>query len=175
MVGKKGQFYILAALIILIILTGVFSVQNYSRVEQTSKLESIKKELQIERGYVVDYLLTKTNSHEERNRILTNFLINYSDYIGKDKSLYFIFGNRSNLSIIAYQDSNRLIKIISDNIERESFSSDGISYKNINPNSGEIIFLLDNFKYNFSLSENTLNFYFLIFQKKEDNRYIVWG
>ncbi len=172
--SKKGQFYIVAALIIITALIGIISVSNYSRKESNLQINSIKKELQAEIRYTTDYLLYNEYSQDERHNFLTEFSRNYSSYIGKDKSVYFVFGNTSNISVSGYQNSDRVINLSSARTSSEITRNEGEFQGSINPNSEEATLYIDELKYDFNLSEN-FNFYFVISQTTENGRYFVSG
>jgi len=110
MMGKKrGQFYLVAAIVIITILIGFSVVSNYSRNKEVVKLYDLKQELNIETAKVLEY---GTYKEEEADTLLSDFAKSYADYAGEGKNMYFFFGNFQKVTAVAYQDlSNDEMKI----------------------------------------------------------------
>mgnify|MGYP001572749683 FL=1 len=172
--NKSGQFYLIGALIIIVALTSIFSIVNYSKKEQNIQIENSKKELQIETRYLTDYIMHGRYSQEQKHNILTSFSRNYSTYIGKDKSVYFVFGNRSNASVSGYQNEEQIVILSSNSSRAEVTRTEGDFSGSINPGSDRINLSISSVLYNFNLSEN-FNFYFVVSDKKEGNEYFISG
>ena len=85
--NKKGQFYLVAAIIIVLAVSGIASVKTYAIIKsEPRKIENIGSELKEETMRIVDYGIY---SQENLTRILNNFTdsesetkigIDYKDY-----------------------------------------------------------------------------------------------
>ncbi|MDO8528709.1 MAG: hypothetical protein Q7S06_02355 [Nanoarchaeota archaeon] len=105
MMGKKrGQFYLLAAIVIITILIGFSVVSNYSRNKEVVQLYDLKQELNIETAKVLEY---GTYQQVDAQILLSDFAESYADYAGEGKNLYFFFGNFQEITAVAYQDLSR--------------------------------------------------------------------
>lgn len=108
--GRGGQFYLVAAIVIITILIGFSVVSNYSRNKEVVRLYDLKQELSIETARVLEY---GTYEEEEAETLLSDFAKNFADYSGKGKNMYFFFGNFQKVTAVAYQDlTTDKIKII---------------------------------------------------------------
>ena len=101
--GKRGQFYILGAIIIIIILISLVGISNYVDVkEEPEKLYSIGEILNLEGLNIIDYSLYN-NQNIKTN--IDNFLSLFADYLDQnteeDISLIFIYGNSTSNTISA--------------------------------------------------------------------------
>lgn len=101
---KRGQFYLLAAIVIITILIGFSVVSNYSRNKEVVQLYDLKQELNIETAKVLEY---GTYQQVDAQILLSDFAESYADYAGEGKNLYFFFGNFQEITAVAYQDLSR--------------------------------------------------------------------
>lgn len=86
--NKRGQFYLIAGIIIAGIIIGFAVLNNSSFSNSPTELKEMVEELQIEGQKVLDYdVVHSTNNFEE------DFSKEYSIYAGKDKEIYFIVGD----------------------------------------------------------------------------------
>ncbi|MFH1585364.1 MAG: hypothetical protein ABIB79_01185 [archaeon] len=100
-VGNKGQFYLLAAVIIVAIIIGFAAISNYSNREVSKKIYDLGEELGIESAKVLDYGTYNELSETNMTNLLTTFIEAYSEY-GEIQKLYFIFGNADEINFYAY-------------------------------------------------------------------------
>ena len=63
--GKKGQFYLIAAILLIAILIGFSSTTNFSRNKPQPKLIEIRDELRLEGEKVLDYKIYNSESKFE--------------------------------------------------------------------------------------------------------------
>jgi hypothetical protein len=101
MKGKGGQFYLVAAIVIITILIGFSVVSNYSRNKEVVQLYDLKQELNIETAKVLEY---GTYQEQDADEVLSDFAKSYADYAGQGKNMYFFFGNFQKVTTVAYQD-----------------------------------------------------------------------
>ncbi len=100
--GKRGQFYLIAAFVIIGLVVGAVAITNYSKKPSSVKVYNLKEELGIESEQVISY---GTFSNGNLQDILDDFIKNYSEYASGDTSnLYFVYGNpRDGIKIASYQ------------------------------------------------------------------------
>ena len=159
--SKLGQFYLIAAVLIIVIIVGFVTISNYSRGKRSSvKIYDLGDELGIESQNVIDY---GTFKGVEMNSLLTEFVESYKNYAGEGKNLYFIFGDLGSLQVKAYEElvevafNSSDIREDGDNINVIIKDSDG----------GEI-------EYQFDLKAED-NFYFVVSQEIGGEKHVVTG
>ena len=157
--GKKGQFYLLSAIILITLIVGFVTVSNYSSAKPSVKLYDLGEELGIEAQNVIDYgTQTYGENEAEMNDFLEGFIQDYVDYAGDKKNLYFVFGDPDGvegLKIVAYENLAL--------VDAPPMTTSGV-----------IVISLDTTDYQFSLEEGQ-NFYFIISQEIEGEKYVVTG
>ena len=148
--GKRGQFYLMAAIIIITVIVGFVTISNYSRKKTSVKIYDLGEELGIESQNVLDYGTYTGNDK------LSDFLKQYSNYIDGGIDVYVITGNEDNLQVYKY----------SDGVEEQvtDFTEEG----------GKVIITIEETDYQFDLTAGE-NFYFVILQKIEGEKYVVTG
>ncbi len=156
--GRKGQFYLLAAIIIITLIVGFVVVSNYSSRKSSVKLYDLGEELGIESQNVLDYGTYNSLDEGDMNELWERFIENYVAYAGENKNLYFIFGDPEGLGlqVVAYQD---------------------LALMNNPPpiNTGDpVVIRIEDVDYEFDLILGQ-NFYFVVSQEIEGEKYIVTG
>jgi hypothetical protein len=91
--NKRGQFYLVTAIIIIVVVISFAAIQNYTKKRATLKIYNIKEELGIESGNVLDFGTFNIESPEERQELITSFSEEYVEYTGEGRNLYLIFGS----------------------------------------------------------------------------------
>jgi|TARA_Y100000310_G_scaffold344913_1_gene460476 hypothetical protein len=166
---KKGQFYLLATIIIVTIVASLVIVSNYSTEKTNIKFNHLGKELEIESRNVIDYGI---KNNENIKDLLIDFTKNYSIY-STAESLYFIFGNDDEVTISGYKKLNSEVVVINTGSGNEDFSLNKEEYKsqsfsdpteNIKIKVGEI-------DYDFTLNSGE-NFYFIISKEIDGEKHI---
>jgi hypothetical protein len=149
--NKKGQFYLISAMIIAVIIIGFALMNNSSSNNVPTELEEMSDELRIEGEKVLDYdAINSQNKFEE-------FSKNYSIYAGEDKDIYFIMGDETNgFNAYKYEGEDKI-----------DLSSD----LTVNEN---MIFALNGISYELK-KEKGKNFYFLLTKINEDENYVIVG
>ena len=148
--NKKGQFYLIATIIIIGLVISLTVIFNYSTKTNSYAIEKVVKELRIEGEKVLDYDTIHPASPQ-----FENFSMQYSEYAGEDKEIYFIVVDESNGVEKAYKYTQG---------EKVDLSSDLVVGNNVQ-------FTLDSKTYNFKL-ENGENFYFILVDDKGGERYV---
>jgi hypothetical protein len=145
--GRKGQFYLIAAIVIITMIAGIFTIANYSKKQDISKVYDLKKELEIESGKMLDNI----NEGYDWDRLTSNFSV----YAGKNVEIDYIIVDAVTRNITVYKYDN-LNKI-------------GLGYSE---NAGNIIVNAQGVAYSFKKREGE-NFYFIISQNLGNQRYVA--
>lgn len=90
---KRGQFYLLSAIVIISIIIGFSAVSTYTKRSGEVRIFDLGDELDIESANVLDYGTYPANQINDLNSFLKDFVSNYSEYIGEDTEISFVFGN----------------------------------------------------------------------------------
>ena len=148
--NKRGQLYLIAAIIIVGIVVGFVAVSNYSKKQDYIRVYDLGEELEIEGAKVLDYETVTGNSK------LSQFGKDYSGYAGGNIEIYFITGDESDMKAHKYVS--------------------GVETQAENPeiNEDKIIFEFNGVNYEFDL-EDGKNFYFVVSQNVEGEEYITNG
>lgn len=100
---KKGQFFLIAALIAAGLLFGLTAVVNSVQTTTEDKaFYSLSNEIDFETKRVLDY---GTFYEEDTQALVNSFLTNYADYISQEKVI-FLFGNRDHLNSLYFTERN---------------------------------------------------------------------
>lgn len=94
--GKKGQFYLIAAVIIILVILGLVGVKNYISVKKEPKnFMEIGDTLQLEGSYVVENALySNTGNVETNTQAYLNLFSNYMEQnTNEDFSLIIVYGD----------------------------------------------------------------------------------
>jgi cold shock CspA family protein len=102
--NKRGQFYLLAAIVIIALIIGFASVSNYAKKKTDVKLYDLADELKIESGEVVQYGIYNEFDEDEMNGLLLYFSGAYDDLKGEDKNMYFVMGNSDNVFLYSFTE-----------------------------------------------------------------------
>lgn len=145
--NKRGQFYLLAAIIIVGIFIGIVALSNYSFKKSSTELNKIKEEMKIEGEKVLDY--DKRNNDNK----FEEFAKNYSAYVGENINIYFIVETSSSIEAYKYEGDNKII------IPHEVISN-------------EVFLTVEGEEYSFDLKTGD-DFYFIIIQEKEGEKHVV--
>lgn len=170
--NRKGQFYLIAAIIIIGLIIGFAAVKNYTQKKEVIKLYNLGEELGIESENVLDYGTYNELNESEMEGLLTDFVESYADYAAEGKNLYFIYGNWQKINVVAYQELNTTIyvdigegvKLIQPGEKEEFIPTDGVIHK--------VIITIEELTYEFELTYGE-NFYFVISQEIEGEQYVV--
>ncbi len=176
--NKRGQFFIVAAMILVSVIAGLTTVVNYAEATRgEERIYDLSNEIKSETNMVVDWGVFK---EAELDVLTTTFLEKYDSYIGEEDVL-FIFGNEDDLEALHFTSEG----IGSVGIEtREG----GTSIVEVNRRTGKeanvtvdegrrigekkILIEIDDAGYSFNLKDGE-NFYFVIVKESGDERFVV--
>ena len=175
---KRGEYYLISAVVIIMVLIGYVVISNYSRIVGYTKTYDLAEELEIESANVLDYgIYNEYIEIEQMQNLLEGFIEAYSE-IGEIEELYFIFGNAEQIVFMGYQQlqDEILIKVA---IDEEEYHPLQIGKKAVEHKAftGEeeikkVKVLVGEDEYEFELEEGE-NFYFILSQVVKGEKYVV--
>jgi len=174
--NKRGQIYLVAAIIIVMILAGIASVKTYAIAKtEPRKIKDISSELKEETSRIIDYGIY---SRANLNNLLNNFDNEFSEYFLKkteETNILFIYGNKTNLYSVQYntQHTGAVFAIVGGASPTWATSESIINKTDvttkIQDNKISITLLEKDFVFDIKDGEV---FYFLITQQKDDETFI---
>lgn len=148
--NKRGQFYIVAGVIIISIIISLIAIGNYIQKSQTVIVNDLRNELKIETQKVLDYDI----SHGQNK--IEQYGLDYSRHLGSGIELYFIIGEDPNINAYRYVNG----------VETPLADPEVVGDK--------IILTLEDVDYEFDLMPSE-NFYFLISQEIKGELFVATG
>ena len=158
--SKKGQIFIIAAIIIIVVLISLAGISNKSYFTKTpEKFYDLSNNLQLEGYNLYDY--GKYNKKDAKE-IINNFTEIFSNYIqatGENTEFMVIQGNNKNVTWTTYESTGGVSTAWSSNpIETQSGSLTSITKSEV-PTGNKIALDFGNNTYNFELTnEDTVIF-----------------
>ena len=175
---KSGQFYLAAAVIIILLVVGFAGVTNYLKQDEPVRIYDLRDELGIEGSQVLDHGVYNERSTQEMNDLLRDFTQNYSVFVERGFSLYFVFGNKEELVVAGFRDlitgqisveyggGSSTLQITKGVYNATTFVPE--------PGEEEITVVIEDNTYDFELQEGE-NFYFVIFERTEGGTFVEQG
>lgn len=160
---KKGQFFLIAAIIIVFVLFGLVAVTNRITTTKTEiPLIDISDELKLESESTINFGISNKTDIDS---LLENFIQNYSSYLGEDNQLFFIYGTPEEAKYVQYrvEGTGEIELNIDGTTTRITITNGVISTGPVN-NPGKknkIDVIVSGITYNFDLKEGE-NFFFVI-------------
>lgn len=174
--NKKGQFYLVAAILIVLAISGIASVKTYTTIKsEPRKIQDIGSELREETTRIVDY---GVYSKQNLTRILNNFTDSeFAPYFLKkteNTNIVFVYGNADELYSAQYTPEYTgtiyaTLGGVSSGLQtRGTF----VNRTRITDDGDKILTVtILNRNFDFEIKENEM-FYFLITQEKEGEVYV---
>ncbi len=163
---KRGQFYLIAAIVIIIAIVGIITLRNSVKEEEGDRrVYDLGEELEGETGYVYDY---GTYNNENTQKLIGNWSDTYYEYGEEGESWIFVYGNKNNLTALKFsKDNSGKIGIITGGrkISLETMSKIKQKGEIENIGEGEVDLVFGDFSYPFELKEGE-NFFFVISSEK---------
>ncbi len=101
---KRGQFYLMASIVIVVIIIGFVSVTNYAKHSSVNEVYNVKNELGLESDNVLEYGTLRIDNQTEKSNLMERFSSNYTRYAGEKKEIYIIYGNAEQIFVATYSD-----------------------------------------------------------------------
>lgn len=173
---KKGQFYLIAAIIIVMVIISLATITNYAvKKRKPVKFYDLSFELSEESARVIDYGIY---NEKDIPRVIENFtdeyFINYTKEKEKYAELVFVYGNKENATLTTY--TSQATGTITVTAGATILTISGINKyiadrRSLGPTENVEVEIL-NITYNFTLQERE-NFLFIITKKTEEETYIL--
>ena len=166
MKNKRGQIYLIAAVIIISIMVGFFSLGNYARKEkQSTRIYDMAKELKIETGSVYDFGIYNSSNLDNLTDNWTSRYYEYSRISGNIEDWIFVYGNKSDINAITFTIAEAGSVSINAGSDIEVPITKGKKEKNqMNVTGNNVKIKFKNFTHEFNLEEGE-NFYFVVKSK----------
>ena len=164
MQNKRGQFYLIAAIIIVAIILGFATTSNSLKKEEFAEMDDVAKELEIESQAVIDHAVLNNLDVKVRLGLFAEAYAPYSNA----ENLYFIFGDSDFVEVGAYQklySGSILVNGVELDISQGAYTS-----KNYTSPSNPITLNINEFDHVFDLEDGT-NFYFVIAKIEDEGGY----
>ena len=177
--NKRGQFYLIAAMVIVVIIIGYAAVSNYTKRKADVKIYNLAKELNIESGKVLEYGVYNEKNLQQMIDLTTHFTTLYTTYSGDNSDILFVIGNEGYFDVYRYGDLTTGTISVSTGVGSSVLQIRQRAKEEIGSNSiqqiGNKITVTDRTKtYEFELKKGE-NFYFVISQQIGEETYIVEG
>ena len=158
--NKRGQFYLIAAVIVIAMILGFVAISNQSKKKEFTKFYDLGEELGIEAEAVLDYGIY---NNENMKELLINFTKTYSNYT-EIENLYFIFGDGAGITVAAYRKSTPAIILVDvggGDQELIIFNGTYVNESYTPSGNGNVVNLtINEIKHEFELKQGQ-NFYFI--------------
>jgi len=172
--NKRGQIYILAAIIMVIIIASLATTGTFASIKATpNAIKDLSSDLNKEPGEIIDYGIYR--GEDKIDDFITSDTKFAPYFLQKtDKAnVVFVYGNKTDLKAVEYKEE--ITGTISASIGgRIGWVQPGTFAKTIQVDSnpeGIITVTLLNSTYEFKLRDNEM-FYFIILQQKDGEVYI---
>jgi len=168
--NKRGQFFLIAALIIVAVLLSLGTIYNKARVQKSdSRVYDLSKELTYEGAKVIDSgyysSLNKDQIGERLNAIISN-----SSTANKDSDIITIFGDFNNITVTNYSAQCNTVGI-GDSAEISCVPNPETNTKSY-PNQKNVTVEIGGNNYTFQLKAGQ-NFYILMRKSKSGETYVA--
>lgn len=172
--NKKGQVFLIAALIIATLIFSVSRTFNSVKVgKNQGAFYDLTKEIDYETKRVIDYGVV--NGVPNVGKISFSFLNNYTDYL-KDQEVIYVFGNSSDIFAVHYDLTNKLNAVSLNTggapINIPIQTTRGTRASVSKSPTGEIDVLIREIHYKFNLKEGQ-NFYFVIIKDEDGEKFVA--
>lgn len=171
--SKKGQFYLIAAIIISVIIISFITLSNYSKKQEFVRLYDIGEELKIESEKVLDFGTYNGYNQNQVLGLMENFSNDYINYVQEGKDSYFLFGNNNQITVVGYSQSDTTIYVNAGSGENQMNINGGeITSQEFNSTGDNITIKIEDVEHQFELKSGE-NFYFVISDNIGGEKHVV--
>jgi len=174
--NKRGQFYIVAAIIIVLILAGITSVRTYAIVRPEPRaIQDLGSELQEETSRIVDYGIY--NSSEDLTALLNNFTDEkFAPYFLQkttETAIVFVYGNKTDLFAVRYKEevTGGVSATLGGSISSWTQVKEFAERVSVDTSTEPIKVIILDKTFEFDLQGNQM-FYFVILKEKNGETYV---
>ena len=176
-INKRGQFYLLAAIVIISVILGFSAVSNYAKKKSPVKIYDLGEEIGIESGKVLDFGIYNEYDEKSMTSLMENFTNTYTGFAGTSKKMNFIVGNVNKVYVYAYTEVPKgevsvelggqysSLKVTSREVTKQELLPGGES---------KIVVTIEGNDYEFYLKPGE-NFYFIISQDISGETHVITG
>ncbi|MEK6945839.1 MAG: hypothetical protein AABW63_03525 [Nanoarchaeota archaeon] len=161
--NKRGQFYLIAAIVIISLIIGFFLISNSSKKKEQVRVYELSDQLKIEGQKVVDYSIANNDKK------IKEFTKNFSDYAGKDIDIVYITGNYTVGAVTTFINNLEVFRYNTTEMQ-ENVNYSIIS--NYQTGGGNLTLPLNGIDYNFLVYPSE-NFYFVMTQTLNGEKYVA--
>lgn len=167
---KRGQLYIIAAIIIAALLIGLGSIYNYARTEkEDSSIIDLSKEIDFETSRVIDRGIFKGENATKQVENLTEYYAN----LNPKNELIIIYGNSTDIFAYHYKlDDTGNVCIQTGACSGLSFFKKIRTSPSLIKNLNSIQVILDGAMYEFNLKAGQ-NFYLVLIKSDQQEKIVV--
>lgn len=172
--SKRGQFFLMAAILIVGALIGLTTIANYVDTGASNdQFYDLGDEIGFEAKQVLDY---GTYNQQETGQLVQSLLENYSSYIAEDQVI-FIYGDTRNIT--AFYFNERVLGNVGIDTGGSSptnipISQPGLEETEVQTINGKVIVRVNGIDYTFLLRPGQ-NFYFVLVRDEEEDRFVTAG
>jgi len=170
---KKGQFYLISAIVLGFVIIGIVSITNYIGKDANPRIEDLNEELKIESRSFLEYGLNNSLSDSAFNTNFGTFASDYVSYVKSEVDIYLIFGDSSDLTVAGSQKEAQTV-ILAGSGNTTITETAGEFNQNLNPGGSSIRLYFGEDYRDFTL-RNGKNIYFLLSEELNSNRYVIVG
>lgn len=159
--SKRGQFYLVAAIIIALVVFSLATISNYAKENKEEPIVfDLKKELNLETGKVVDFAIYNKS---DTNYLIENWTKVYVEsQKGKDvENWVFVYGTPGVISVLTFAKESAGKTCIETSATKTCYDAKHTTTTNQRVDGTEIIVTLEGFSYNFNMTSGK-NFAFVI-------------
>jgi len=166
--NKRGQFYLIAAMILIGVVFGFYATRNYiSSVDEGDKIYDISNEIKEEGSRVIDYGIY--NDEDKISEFMKEVSEDYLDEKAQD--ITFVYGDKDNLKIKRFEEkiyATSSIAGININAKKKiDCSVDDCKIDPVLARTENIKVTLDDKNYEFDLKSG--EYFYIIIEKEDGN------
>ncbi len=171
--NERGQFFLVATFIIIGVLLGLTTIVNYVNVKENKEyFYDLAREVGDENKELMDY---SAYSEENVLDLTSDFLFNYSDYIGSDQFIS-VYGNSSDLYGMHFKEESLGVVGIDTGGEWVTVPVQRKTGKeaNVSLQGEEVKVIIDNSTHTFEMKKG-YNFFYIVIKEDEDEVLVAEG
>lgn len=169
--NRKGQFYLIAAIFVILILFGTSSVATYTIIKPSPKtISELSTDINRESYKIIEYgIFNNKNLNELASKFAGDEISKYVLKKSEDANVLFVYGNKNDINAIAVGKENTGSIKIGNSV----FGVNNEFSRKIKPivKNGLVEVEILNNKYNFKIKDNEM-FYFLIVKERNGEIFV---
>lgn len=177
MKNKRGQFFLIAAAVIVTIIIGSTTIVNSVKVKDSNEhFYDLSREINFETKQVLDYGVF--NDFGDIESLIKGFLFQYANYI-RQEQVVFIYGDKNSLNALVFEEtmlgSIGLSSGVSTSIEDivgNVFADVTIQDIDSDSEIDVVTIRINNIDYDFNLREGE-NFFLVIIKEEDGEKFVA--